>query len=82
MKTSKQIRRYIRRQPWYSNFLTFVMMEEEATLHDKLFILLGREGEATVARAFDWGHTVQGYSYWAFVSAEFIRWYRNENIRG
>lgn len=76
------IRRWLRRQPWYRDFVGHVRWNDRVTLRHKLRILSGRKGEATMTEAFDFGITVEGARKWRERNEQFINWftyeYRNE----
>lgn len=75
LKSARQVRRWLRSQPWYGSFRKLVFMEEDRTFQDKLGILMGDRGVATIVEAFDWNLTVQGYAEWAAINRVFSEWY-------
>lgn len=77
-KTARQVRRYLRRQPWYDSFRRLVWMEENRSIRDRIRTLRGRDGGYTIIGAFDWTSSVQGFNGWSEVSNEFDKWYFNE----
>lgn len=78
-KTPRQVRRWLRRQPWYKDFRKFVMLEEDRKLRDKLLVLAGYYGMTTLIEAFDWSATLQGYNEWAARSRALCGWYLDFN---
>jgi len=74
MKTPKQIRRYLRKQPWYKAWLKFTWMSQP--LKDFIRFARGKAGVDTL-QGFSWHNTVQGNSFWARASANFSEWYHH-----
>jgi len=72
MKTKDQIKRFIKRKSWYISFLYNV---------NKLRPTDGKsyewwEGESdTIALAFPWTDSAEGYNYWRIRNLEFKIWY-------
>lgn len=72
MKTPKQIRRYLRKQPWYEAWLKFTWMQQP--LKEFLLFALGYKDTSTI-QGFSWQGTVQGGSFWNEVDNKFKTWY-------
>lgn len=77
MKSRRQIRRYLRRQPWYHSFRMLVAMNGRPW-REKVRILLGYYGTATILEAFDWEDSVQGMHFWGQAYVDFTRWYNTD----
>lgn len=78
-KRPRQVRRWLRKQPYWGSFRKFVWMEEDRSLRDKLEVLLGYAGPTTFIDAFDWGSTLQGFNEWKAIHDSFLDWYYNSN---
>lgn len=77
-KPMREVRRWLRRQPFYKSFRTLVFMEEDRTLRDKLLVLWGYWGDRTIIEAFNWSLTVQGVHEWWKINRVFMEWYYNQ----
>ena len=75
LKTPRQVRQWIRLQPWYYSFKELVMMEWGKPLWKRLRTLWGFDGAITIVDAFDWDKTVQGRKHWEIINECFTAWY-------
>ena len=76
-KSPRQIRRYMRRQPWWRSFCRLTWMEQGHTIRECMKVLYGFEGVNTITHAFEWHSTVQGAFYWETIDKDFRKWYMN-----
>ena len=74
-KTPRQVRQWIRLQPWYYSFKELVMKEWDRPILERLMTLWGFDGAATITNAFDWDKTFQGHKHWQIVDDCFTAWY-------
>ena len=74
-KTPRQVRQWIRLQPWYYSFKELVMMDWDRPIWERLMTLWGFDGAATIINAFDWDKTAQGHTHWQIVDESFTAWY-------
>lgn len=72
----KQVRKYLREQPWFEKFRANVLKHNAGL--GRLFIdsiLNGYGYDDTIINAFDWPLTEEGVEYWRAIDKEFRSWY-------
>ncbi len=72
MKTSKQVRQYLRKQPWYKYWRKFTYSQN--TLLDFFIFMLGDSGPYSLM-GFNWRNTIQGYKFWEEADKQLRAWY-------
>lgn len=83
MKTPEQIKAWLEAQPWYEQFKNYTLREDlngdvkNLKAHSEE-TLSGLNGELTIALAFVWNKTDEGYKFWDYIDTRFIEWYYYE----
>lgn len=83
MRTAKEIRQYLKCQPWYNNFKYYTKTSRCYYWHDKSSskkALRGYRYVDTISVAFSWRYTIEGFDVWDQRDMTFRKWYfKNEN---
>ena len=78
MKTPEQIKAWLEAQPWYEQFKLNVLNSKYPE-YQKQLTLNGERGIHTIAVAFMWAYTPEGFFFWLDVYGTFTEWYDDEN---
>lgn len=79
MKTPEQIKAWLEAQPWYEQFENNVMGNWCNTTKEKMRTLSGENGIITIALAFSWQISDEGFCFWKDIDEQFRNWYNEEN---
>lgn len=77
MRTAKEIRRYLKQQHWYKEYVRNIANEENKTYCRKF--IRGYEGRVSIICAFRWLMNPQRVEVW--VNYLFMNWYNREKKR-
>lgn len=72
MRTHKDIKEWIEKQPWYSAYKSN-MQEQNNPLYETF--LNGEAGPLTISHAIDFDRTYEGRWFWEKVNSGFQNWY-------
>ena len=84
MKTPEQIKAWLEAQPWYEQFKSYTLREDlnydvkDIKAHSAK-VLSGLNDDLTIAFAFVWDGTNEGYRFWDNIDTQFIKWYLDKN---
>lgn len=78
MKTPEQIKAWLEAQPWYEQFEINVIRNWITSLKARK-TFSGENGIITIALAFNWQATNEGFEFWNDVDNKFRNWYNEEN---
>lgn len=77
MKTAKEIRRWLERQPWYEEFKANVISSHIDDISEIDRILSGRCLLHTITSGFIWSCTDEGDDIWHERHVEFRKWFNS-----
>lgn len=81
MRTAKEIRQYLKCQPWYKDFVYNNKKYGFGNKAYKKYTLRGYRHAGTISRAFSWCSTKEGLTVWVNRDVAFRAWYvRGRNI--
>lgn len=75
MRTSKEIRQYLKQQHWYKDFVHYTKRENQLYGNYEKVCLRGYFGPETIAYAFLWRRTKEGIRVWRHRDYKFRNWY-------
>lgn len=73
MRTAKEIRRYLKQQHWYKEYVRNIANEENKTYCRKF--IRGYEGGVSIIGAFRWLRAPQRVEVWVVRNYLFMNWY-------
>lgn len=79
MKTPEQIKAWLEAQPWYEQFENNVIGNRFKTAKEISGTFSGEDGVITIAFAFSWQLTDEGFVFWKAIGEQFRKWYYDEN---
>ena len=79
MKTPEQIKAWLEARPWYEQFKNNVMRDWSNTSKGIKRTLSGENGITTIALAFNWQISDEGFQFWDDIDEQFRNWYNEEN---
>lgn len=79
MKTPEQIKAWLEAQPWYEQFERNVMGGWLKTTKEISRTFSGENGITTIALAFNWQISDEGFQFWYDIDEQFRNWYNEEN---
>lgn len=79
MKNPEQIKAWLEARPWYEQFENNVMRDWSNTSKGIKRTLSGENGITTIALAFNWQLTDEGFEFWKAIDEQFRKWYDDEN---
>ena len=79
MKTPEQIKAWLEAQPWYEQFEINVIGNRFKTAKEISRTFSGEDGVITIAFAFSWQLTDEGFEFWKAIDEQFRNWYNEEN---
>lgn len=79
MKTPEQIKEWLKAQPWYEQFKNNVIGDWSNTSKGIKRTLSGENGITTIALAFNWQISNEGFCFWDDIDEQFRNWYDEEN---
>lgn len=79
VKTSKDVMRYISKQPWNKDFRKNTLKYYKDNVAEAHRILLGHLGKKTIISAFIWSLDIENKYNWIDINTEFVNWYNHEN---
>lgn len=79
MRTAKEIRRYLKQQHWYKEYVRNV--KPRWSKRNIARYIKGYEGYCTIGGAFFWKKTIQGHRTWMRREELFTNWYNRGKER-
>lgn len=76
MKTPKQIKKWLRSQRWYPQFVK--NMKELRVTGLDYSILNGKWGQQTISAGFVWDMSPEGQDFWNDKDTQFLLWYHRK----
>ena len=77
-KVNSRVHKWLFSQPWIGQFIDN-LRNDGVDPQNMLFILLGEDGYGTIADAFCWEDTPEGYDFWSEKSSQLMAlWEENE----
>lgn len=73
MRTAKEIRRYLKQQHWYKEYVS--NLKPIWTRRNMICHIRGYKGDCTISAAFLWDATLQGCDTWRRRDKLFTNWY-------
>lgn len=70
MRTAKEIRKYLKQQHWYKEYVRNLKFK-----HLYILFIRGYQGSCTISSAFVWIDTPEGHTVWSRRNLLFLRWY-------
>lgn len=79
MRTAKEIRRYLKQQHWYKEYVRNAKSIRLKSYY--LFHVRGYKGKSTISNAFFWDSSPQGHNIWNHRDVLFVNWYNRGKKR-
>ena len=78
MRTAEEIKAWLESREWYGEYKAAVE-DDDSNIEAEVteMYLSGERGDMTIAGAFLWPRTPEGYVVWKERAAEFREWYNN-----
>ena len=85
MRTAKEIRKYLKQQKWYKDFIYNAKKHAEIWNiiypHDEKNFIRGYKKEMTISSAFIWVEDWQGSTKWSSRDKNFVNWYNKGGVK-
>lgn len=75
MRTAKEIRKYLKQQKWYKDFVRNTRFRFKYSKSKAKYVIRGYCKKDTIACAFLWDRIPQDHEYWEAIDNRFRNWY-------